>query len=135
MVAKELTPNPYVEKFRRCLSPDNWSQALPSAWSDGWLRGLARDLRGFDGICARDADPDRPLWIVLCIATGRGRAVGRGLEGRGWELIQRLMTGLRVVVEREIVSRPIGLASPTDATQVIALVDLVIEAQQAENSS
>ena len=120
-------PYPDLAGLREYYMSATWQEALPASMSDAWLRGAARDLRQIE---MPDGDPGASSRAVLLLAviTG-GRARFRNLRVKAIEDDDawRLLSAYHFLVEREIVSRAVGLNVPGDERAFIDLVDAEME--------
>lgn len=122
---------PGLRELRHLFSSQNWQLAMPAKFSDPWLRGVARDLRKLDLPDLESCCIERPLFLIACIATARAALLGRHVKAFENEDALRLGSAYQYLVEREIVTRAIGLPLPEDELRFLAMIDFAIEEKAA----
>ena len=118
---------PDLAGLRSYYSSVGWQHALPASMSDEWLRGVARDLRQIEMPQGDPVASSRPLFLVAVIATGRARFRNLKVAAIEAENAMRLISAYQFLVERELVTRTIGLNVPSDERTFIDFVDAEVE--------
>lgn len=104
----------------------SYVEALPAALPDKWLYRIAKDLRQIE-LEGERPYPARPILLVSHLLSERSRQkeVRWDLEALG-----KLLEAFQCIVEREIVSRLIGISTEADAASFTSLVnEAIAEAQ------
>jgi len=109
--------------------------AMPRTFSEVWLKGVARDLRMLDLPDLEGGCIERPLFLIACIATARAAVLGRHVKAFQDEDALRLASAYQYLVEREIVTRAIGLPLPEDELHFLAFIDFEIEQEAAAEAA
>jgi hypothetical protein len=108
-----------------------YAEALPAALPDKWLYRIAEDLRQIEAPPLGPEDerpyPARPILLVSHLLSERS---GQKVVRWDLEVLGKLLEAFQCIVEREIVSRLIGISTEADAASFTALVDEAIAEAQ-----
>ena len=99
---------------------------MPATFSEAWLRGVARDLRQLELPSPESGCIERPLFLIACIATARTTLLGCHVKVFEEDDALLFTNAYQYLVEREIVTRAIGIALAGDEMHFLALLDLEI---------
>ena len=108
-----------LRALNELLRGRSYAEALPAALPDNWLHRLDRDLRQIEaiqlGLEGERPYPARPILLVshLLIERSRRKVVRWDIEALG-----KLLEAFQCIVEREIVSRLIGISTEADAASL-----------------
>jgi hypothetical protein len=130
MMLKSLRPREGANlvQLKGLFEGRGWQATLPSALPDTVLLGLARDLRSVECSASGESDEEpelpAPMYVVLKLLMEHP---ARGSDVNELELSQQGMTGAlqayQWAIEREIVTRIVGMGSSRDAASLVVAVN------------
>lgn len=131
MMLQSLRPRAGADilQLKDLLEGRGWRGSLPSALPDAVLLGLARDFRTVEcsatGECSEEPVLAPPLYAVMNLLM---QHPAHGSEKpREFDISERGMTGAlqayQWAVEREIVSRIVGIGSSRDVASLLVAID------------
>lgn len=115
-----------------------YRSALPHALPDRWIKPLVRDLRQLQEKDARPDDKKRmlgPAMLAIHVLAGRLMERGGSLEPSHVFTDDQMMgafTVYQTFLEREFVTRAVGIPSEGDEADFVRAVDLVIDGRAAD---
>ena len=115
-----------LRALNELLGGRSYAEALPAALPDKWLYRIAKDLRQIE-LEGERPYPARPILLVSHLLSERS---GQKVVRWDLEVLGKLLEAFQCIVEREIVSRLIGISTEADAASFTALVDEAIAEAQ-----
>ena len=126
-------PNTDVKALSHYINGKSYRQAIPNALPDTWIKPLARDLRQLQEREARPDDHKRavgPTMLAFHILRGRTQERTRRQQAELTFSESKIFGAFQVYqlfLEREMVTRILGIPSDGDEVAFVEMVDRVLD--------